>query len=151
INRELADLKACLNRAFEWGIIEKNPLERVKLCKLDNSPKVRYLSLDEEKHLREALDKRENKICLKRKQHNQWLSERKQPLKQDLSNTRFADYLKPVVLLSINTGLRRGEVFGLKWVDIDWRQKLLTVTADNSKSNKTRYIPLNDEAFAVLN
>jgi integrase len=150
INRELADLKACLARALQWGIIEKHPLEHFKLCKVDHSPKVRYLSPEEESRIREALDTRELKLRQARESANRHRQERGYPLYPDLSATAFADYLKPVVLLSLNTGLRRGELFALRWDDIDFSQRTLSVMAENAKSGKTRHIPLNDEAYSVL-
>ena len=54
------------------------------------------------------------------------------------------------VLLSLNTGLRRGELFSLKWKDIDLGGRFLTVTAGNAKTDKTRRIQLNSKAIAVL-
>ncbi len=150
INRELADLRACLKRAKQWQIITKDPLADVKGAKVDHSPNVRYLNAEEEKNLRNALNNREHRARLERKQANQWRKERKYTSYPDLENTVFTDYLKPVVLLSLNTGLRRGELFGIKWVDINFEQKILTVTGYNAKSGKTRHIPLNDEAFNAL-
>lgn len=150
INRELADLKACLNRANQWGIIDTHPLEKFKLCKVDLSPKVRFLELEEEKRLREAIEIREQDIRVARENANKLRQERDYELYPDLSNTAFADHLKPAVLLSLNTGLRRGELFGLKWEDIDFKRRMLSVIADNAKSGKTRHVPLNDEAFDTL-
>ncbi len=150
INRELADLKALLRRATSWGIIDKHPLEHVKLCKVDSNPVVRYLDKDEEKNLRDALNAREDKIRLQRNTANQWRLERQYDPFEDLSELVFADYLKPVVLLSLNTGLRRGEIFGLEWTEVDLSNRMMTVSAENSKAGKTRHIPLNEEAFQVL-
>lgn len=75
--------------------------------KVDRKGRVRYLTSEEEKALREALDKR---------------------------NEISKDHLKPLVILSLNTGMRRGEVFNLKWSDIDLRNKVLTVEGDTAKS-----------------
>lgn len=150
INRELADLKACLARATQWGVIDSHPIEKVKLCKIDSNAKVRYLSHDEEVRLREALDKREETIRLERKNANKWRAERGYKLYPSLDEVPFVDHLKPAVLLSLNTGLRRGELFGLKWEDINFNQYNLTVIADTAKSGKTRHIPLNNEAISVF-
>ena len=55
-----------------------------------------------------------------------------------------------MVLLSINTGMRRGEVFNLKWENVNLERAIITIDGDFSKSGKTRHIPLNTEAFNVL-
>lgn len=150
INRELAALKACLKRATEWGYLKKHAIENVKLCKLDNNGKVRYLLPDEEDRLRKQLDLRQDDHRKKRTAANQWRAERQYPLLPDLSETPFTDYLKPAVLLSLNTGLRRGELFGLKWSSVDFQRKNLTVVAETAKSGKTRHLPLNPEAFQII-
>jgi integrase len=63
---------------------------------------------------------------------------------------KFADYLKPMVLVSLNTGVRRGSVFGLLWGDIDFQNKTLTLRGDNNKSGKVTRLPLNRVALDVL-
>lgn len=58
--------------------------------------------------------------------------------------------MTPAVLLSINTGLRRGELLKLRWSSIDFTRQLLTVDGANAKTRQTRHVPLNDEAMSVL-
>ncbi len=62
----------------------------------------------------------------------------------------FGDHLTPAVLLSMNTGLRRGEVLKLRWVSVDFPRRFLTVEGRNAKNRQTRHVPLNDEAVSVL-
>jgi len=56
----------------------------------------------------------------------------------------------PAVLLSMNTGLRRGELLKLRWSSIDFTHQLLTVDGANAKTRQTRHVPLNEEALTVL-
>lgn len=55
-----------------------------------------------------------------------------------------------MILLSINTGLRRGEIFNMTWDNVNFERKLLTIEGAYAKSGKTRHIPLNTEALLTL-
>lgn len=150
VNRDIATFKAALSKAVLWGFIEKHPLEKLKLLKGDRSSKIRFLSSEEEQQLREATITREVRIKSERDKANQWRKERGYDLFPDLNQVIFADHMRPMILLSINTGLRRGEVFSLKWENVNLERATLTIEGTYAKSGKTRHIPLNTEALHVL-
>jgi integrase len=58
-------------------------------------------------------------------------------------NGKFADYLKPMVLVSLCSGLRQGSLFGLKWDDIDFFTRTMTIRPDNAKPEKILQLPMN--------
>lgn len=58
--------------------------------------------------------------------------------------------LHDAVLLSLNTAMRRGELLRLEWRDVDLVAGLLTVRAENSKTNRGRVLPLSPQALEVL-
>lgn len=150
VNRDINTLKAALSRAVEWEIIRENPLAKVKPEKLDSMGKVRYLSDDEEKALRAALIERDIRIKTQRVSYNEWLIKRGHEPYPDLTDCHYGDHLTPIVLLTLNTGLRRGEIFNLRWPDINFQTKTLTVQGATAKSGETRHIPLNSESIDVL-
>ena len=150
VNRDLNDLKSSLAKAVDWGYLEAHPIAAVKRSKEDRAPAVRFLTSNEETRLRAAVDAREARIRGERKRANAWRAARRYELLPDLQKRAFADHLKPMVLLSLNTGLRRGELFGLRWADIDLPHEMLTVRGPKAKSGNTRHIPLNEEARVVL-
>ncbi len=150
VNRDLTALKAALSQAVEWGHLPEHPLKKVKPSEVKGSGKVRFLSPDEEHRLREALDHREEKIRKDRDNANAWRKNRGYDLLPSLRTTAFADHLKPLVLLSINTGLRRAELLTLTWENVDLQTAMLTIPGSAAKSGKPRHVPLNDEALAVI-
>ena len=150
VNRDIATFKAAISKAVLWGLIEKHPLEKLKLLKSDRGVKVRYLTSAEEKSLRNAAQAREDNIQAARIRGNKWRKERDYKQKTDISQYSFTDHLRPMILLSINTGMRRGEIFSLKWENVDFEQATLTVEGSYAKSGNTRHIPLNKEALSVL-
>jgi integrase len=123
---------------------------KLKLFKTDSKAKVRYLDKDKEKNLKESLNSRDDELKKKRVSGNQWRKERGYDCFPDLYQFVFADYLSPMVLIALNTGLRRGELFSLSWDDIDFSRANLTVKGDTAKSGKTRHVPLNAIALQAL-
>lgn len=150
VNRDLVALKAMFSRAVEWGRIEAHPLTKVKPSKVDSAAKVRYLDEGEEQRLLKSLDDREARIRTERDNANKWREARGYPLFTDLGAVVFADHLKPMILVSVHTGIRRGELFGLTWEDIDLKRAILTVRGDVAKNSKTRHVPLNSVALMAL-
>ena len=123
VNRDVTALRAALSKAVEWGLISENPLKGLKNAKVDKSPRIRFLDGREEAALREALAS---------------------------ESANRSDHLKPLVILALNTGLRRGELFALTWDDVDFDIANITVVGRHSKSGDSRHIPLNEEAIATL-
>jgi integrase len=150
LNRDLSALKAALSKAVEWGLIHSNPVAKVKLYPLDDNASVRYLNPDEENRLRTALIKRDENLRNRRTQFNQWRRERHLPLFPEFGPEDFPDHLHPIVLLALNTGMRRGEIFNLRWSSVDLDKALLEVAGPGAKSGHTRHIPLNLEAIRAL-
>ena len=149
VNRDLAALKACLAKAIEWELLSVHPLAKVRPIRTDRLARVRYLTDDEEQRLRAALMRREDTMRHKRQTANEWRRARHRPALSDLSSG-YADHLQPMILLAMNTGLRRGELFQLKWTDVDLPGKNLTVSGRTAKSGQTRHIPLNEEAQQAI-
>ncbi|HJO55784.1 MAG TPA: site-specific integrase [Candidatus Scalindua sp.] len=49
--------------------------------------------------------------------------------------------LKPIVVIALNTGMRRSEIFNLKWEQVDLRHGFILL--DTSKNGERREIPIN--------
>ena len=59
-----------------------------------------------------------------------------------------SDYLKPIITVALNTGMRLGEILNLKWNNIDLKARRIRV--EKTKSGKVRFIPINDVLFREL-
>jgi integrase len=120
VNRDMTALKAAINWGYKRKILGANPLFQLEsLQERDSQPLVRYLSPDERARLTAALDERDR---------------------------RSADHLKPMVIISLNTGARRGALLALRWADVDMDKKILTLRGEEGKSGRTYYVPLNNAA-----
>lgn len=51
--------------------------------------------------------------------------------------------LLPVVTLALHTGMRRGEIQSLRWHQIDFLNRTLTVGATKTKAGSGRVIPIS--------
>ena len=149
-NRKMGSISGVFSRAVDWEYLPSSPLDKIKPLKVDTKGQVRYLSKDETRNLRNALEVREHRACLERDSANQWRAERNKVLFSDLKELAFTDHLKPMVLVSLNTGMRRGELFSLTWPMVNFQSKTITVGGDTAKTSETRHIPMNAETFNTL-
>jgi integrase len=150
VNRDLTALKAMLSTAVEWGFIENHPLAKLKRAKAGDNARVRYLLPDEEIRLFDAIAKRETEGREKRARFNAWRLQRHLDPLPEIPEDQFIDHLQPLIILALNTGLRRGELFSLEWSDIDLLHNRITVKAAATKAGKKRHIPLNATAHDIL-
>jgi integrase len=146
--RDLFTLSSVLRRAVKAGELRENPVRRVDKPRVDRRGKVRFLDQAEETRLRDALKARDEDMRNRRTVANNRRQTRHERMLPPLMH--FGDHLTPAVLLSMNTGLRRGEALKLRWASVDFNRRLLTVEGQNAKSRQTRHVPLNEEALSVL-
>jgi len=149
VNSYVNPLKGAMSRAVEWGLIESHDLHKVKALKVDNS-RIRFLDEKEETSLRATLTIRDKRIKDERENGNKFRQQRKYSLLPELRDHNFADHLEPLVLLAMNTGMRKGELLNLRWENIDLINKVVTIKAENAKSGKARHVPLNTESKQTL-
>lgn len=153
VKRDLVGLKSALNKAVKpLNLIDENPAgfgSGSVTVDIPEDERVRFLKQAERIRLREALKERDQRKIKGRASGNAHRRDRGAQELPELSG--YADYLTPLVLLTMNTGLRRGEVLSLTWKNVSLTDpKAITVKASFSKTNKTRRIPLNSEAVLVL-
>ena len=151
VNRRLNDLKGVLRRAVEWHVIDSHPLTGFKQLKEDKNPNPRFLCKEETERLLAALEQRQQLQREKRTRFNQWCIERhRAPLPE--KDGVFTDYLKPLVIVALNTGMRLGELLKLTWdsVNLNPGIKVLTTKGPNTKNQQTRHIKLNRCAYQTL-
>ena len=118
--RELACLSAIINHARrEWGVEIENPVSRVRKPPAP-AGRDRVLSEAEEARLLAALH----------------------------PTGRRSPWLLPLVLLALQTAMRRGELLALRWEDVNLSTR--TARLHDTKNGEGRVVPLSSRAMEVL-
>ena len=112
-NREVEALRRLLNKAIEWGMLERNPASRLKPLP-EPKGRTRFLTLDEAKRLLEASSR----------------------------------HLRPIIVCALETGMRRSEILGLRWSDVDMRTR--TIYLGDTKNGESRHVPISNRLFSVF-
>ena len=61
-----------------------------------------------------------------------------------------APHLREIVTMSLETGMRRGEILNQRWEHVDFDRKLLFVTRSKTAGGEGREIPLTKEVYSLL-
>ena len=122
VNRHLEVLKHSFKKAHEWEMVDEETVKRVRRVKLipENNRRLRYLSKEECQGLIKACD--ENKRL---------------------------NHLQPIVILALNTGMRKEEMLSLEWEKhVDLRHGFILL--DKTKNGERRQIPINQTLREAL-
>jgi integrase len=144
LNRDRTALLALVNHAVDAKLIERNPLDDARFkpfttrtaVQVSGDRRVRFLGQrDEQEDIRDGRGKK--------------VGERAR-FNAALASPATPGYLRRLVTLALNTGMRRGEMFKLRWSEVSIERGDLRVLGDTTKSGDERVIPLNAQALAVL-
>jgi integrase len=122
VNRELEKMRRLLNIAEREGWLLRNPMR-------NGDP---LISIADERK-RERIVTREEELRLLTACEN-----------------RYRKHLRPIVICALDTGMRRGEIFGLKWSDVDFEERVLTIRAFNTKTMQERQVSLTTRLMIEL-
>lgn len=128
VRASLAPLGAALTWAVKQGLLDKNPARGIELPRRELSTE--HLSSEEAARL---------------------LAEAERRARDSDSPTWWSRLV--AVSLALRLGLRRGEIFGLRWPDIDLQAARLTVRRSYRlapKSGKARHLPVPSAVAALL-
>ncbi|MBW1778552.1 MAG: site-specific integrase [Deltaproteobacteria bacterium] len=133
-NREISCLHHLFEKAVEWEMVEQSPFKKGRsLILKENNRRLRYLSQEEIVRLLDSCSTRV--IEFPRKRGHITRMTRKDP-----------DYLRDIVECALLTGMRRGEILGLKWDQV--RNGFIYLT--KTKTNEARQIPVSGDLESLF-
>lgn len=114
VNRDLALLRIVFNYAKKQGWVAKNPFERGEalITSAHETKRDRVLGREEELRLLLACEK---------------------PARQ---------HLRPILILLLDTAMRKGEALSLNWSDVDLDSGIIRLRATITKTAKPRVVPI---------
>lgn len=127
VNREIALLRHMFNVAIDQGLVGLNPARGGPGMKaFKEQRRMRYLEMSEIETLLSAIQARIVKNSsdkLKASARKSW------------------QYLHAAVVMALHTGMRKGEILGLKWDSVNWEKRMLLLT--HTKNGEPRRLPID--------
>jgi integrase len=118
-NRRLALLRRMLNLARQWGFVDEGwPNPATGIPMHPERSRDRWVTAEELPHLAESIDQEPNV------------------------------YVRAALWLYLLTGMRKRELLGAKWEDIDQDRNELRLS--ETKAGRSHYVPLSAPALAIL-
>ena len=114
INRDLGILKSILNRAVFNGLLERNPIHRVRAFREES---------------------RDRTLT---------------PVEYEALLALCSPRMGSIVQLAYWTGMRKGEILGLRWDQVDLQNKVINLEAADTKTQEKREVPLTEALVSLL-
>lgn len=143
VNRALSAMSKMMRYAYGKGWILKDIFFNAKVIDLSSEiERQRLLTVDEERRLLDACQTDRN-VTYKRRFRG-----KEQQVTAKISENN--PHLKAMIILALDSGMRRGEILKLRWQDVDFEQGLINVVGTNTKTEKPRLAPLSARAKGEL-
>jgi integrase len=127
VNREISLLRHMFNVAIDQNFLGVNPARGgIGMKAFKELPRERYLEMVEVESVLTAIQTRIAKNS-------------SDPLKT--CARKSWQYLHTAVVMALHTGMRKGEILGLKWENVNWERK--TVLLTDTKNGESRRLPID--------
>ena len=143
INRELAAMRRMMRYAFAEGWVTKDIFFGAKIIDTGaETPRHQMLSVADEKRLLEACQG-ERETTYTRTRFGK---------KETITATLRVDNpaLKAIILLALDSGMRKSEILKLSWSDIDLTTNKIRIRASHTKTERERFAPLTERTKVEL-
>lgn len=143
INRELSAMRRIMRFALGEGWVTRDIFFKSEVINPSaEMERDRLLTHDEEKRLLEAC-RGSRETTYERTRFGK---------KETITATKGADnpHLRALILLALDSGMRRGEILNLRWEDIDFESNTIRVLGTHTKTERERTVPLTERVKAEL-
>lgn len=134
INRELQTMRMMMNHALSQGWITRDIFHGSKvIVAAAEKERDRVMTEDEERRLLAACELGDRKHTYTRKHYGK---DREVTQTVNSDNPR----LKAIILLAVDSGMRRGEILKLRWSDIDFEKGEIKIIGSHTKTERERNV-----------
>ena len=134
VNREVSLLRHMFNVAMDLKLVGSNPARGgIGMKAFKEQARERYLEITEIESLLKAIQARIVKNSsdkLKASARKSW------------------QYLHTAVVMALHTGMRKGEILGLKWEHVNWERRTLLLV--DTKNGESRGLPIDKKLLQEL-
>ena len=130
VNRYKVTLSSIYRYGKQRDKVQVNPAREVSQLKLNNGV-IRYLKPEEEKRLRAVLEGAIDACGPRNEQRRKRLLHRISELD-----------------IALGTGMRKGEQYGLRWGDVDFASRVITLR--DTKNGSSRTVPMIDDVLSAF-
>lgn len=137
VNRELGILSKNFSIAVSNGLLREKTVRHVNKLLVKNKME-RHLSPEEETRMFKVCDNDFSFMNISEKEQSK--------LKQKCSDQYY--YLKPILVIALNTGFRKSKILNLTWDCVDFDTNEITIL--DTKNGKKNIIPMSHKLRTIL-
>lgn len=144
INRELQTMRMMMNYALAQGWITRDIFHGSKvIVAAAEKERTRVMSEEEEQRLLAACELGDRMHTYTRRHYGK---------DSEVTQTVNSDnpHLKAIILLAVDSGMRRGEILKLRWSDIDFEKDKINIIGSHTKTERERDAPLSFRSKLAL-